>query len=148
MRGTRRLRSLQRNAEAEHTLTLEWYSPGGTATGADGMERRTGVLETTTRGKVQSISTIPGVDVVTKTIKIGQTEVPVMSGGVHIPIGELIDETGLRVKIGWECVVAACGPYDDQALLGSRYRVVAVPKKTHATARRLDVVDLTHLKVS
>lgn len=149
MRGHRRLRSLQRAAESEFTLTLTWFSPGEKTTGADGMERPAPVFEDITTGKAQAVSQLPGNDTVSKTVKIGGSEVPVIFGGIHIPVGALFDENGaLRVKVGWECQVTATGDHDDPALYGRQYRVVDVPVKSYATARRLDVVDVTHLELA
>lgn len=148
MRATRRLRAMQRRTETMHTLTLRWYAPtGARTTGADGMEHRTGTDAGTTAGKVQANSMLPGNDMATKTVKVGSTELPVLMGKVHIGVDALLDSAGqLRLTAGWECVVEALGPADDPALLGDRYRVVGVPpKKSHMTARRLDVVDVTHL---
>ena len=150
MKAPRRLRAMQARAETLHTLTLAWYSPNGkTAAGADGMVRRAAKAEGTTRGKMQAPSQLPGVDTPTRMVKIGDTELPVLSGALHIGIRDLLDGAGaLRLKIGWECTVAAVGADDDPALLGRKYRVVDVPVKSFSTARRIDVVDVTHLAVA
>lgn len=150
MRAHRRLHAMQARARETHTLTIQWYSPGGlSAAGSDGMRRRTGTPEGKSRGKMQALATIPGVDPVSRMVKIGDTEVPVLEGGLHIPVGDMLDGAGqLRIRDGWEGVVVRLGPYDDPPLFGKRFRVVGIPEKSFVTARRLDVVDVTHLTVA
>lgn len=144
MRSLRRLAAMQAQTEEHHTLTLEWYSPGGLVTVGEYKERQA-VPEGQCPGKVQARSRMGG-DTMTQYVKVDAVELPVLKGALHIPVRAMLTSTGaLRVAIDWECVVVDLGPYDDTALLGCRYRVVDVPAKSHATARRLDVVDVTQL---
>lgn len=92
-------------------------------------------------GKVQSGSKSGG-DTATRFVRVGGVELPVASGGLHIPLGAPVPVAGEQVGIGWEYIVAAVGPYDDPALMGRRFRVVGSPAKSYATARRLDVVEV------
>lgn len=141
------LPELQAEAESLMALTLTAYSPGEPSTDADGYEVIPYANEGDTPGKVQS-GTQSGSDTPTRHVSIGGVERPVLSGGLHIPIAAFIADGSLSIVaseqsgIGWEFEVAATGPADDPALLGRRYLVVGVPAKSHATARRLDVVEV------
>ena len=75
-------------------------------------------------------------DTNTRTVTIGGVERPVVEGGLHIPLAATLP------AIGWEFVCTAVGPNSDPALLGRRWRVIDVPAKSYATARRLDVVEV------
>lgn len=123
------------------TLTLTAYSPNGVTTDADGFEIPAYTDEGSTPGKVQAGS-LSGDDAATRYIRVGDVERPVLSGGLHIPIGSPVPVAGEQRGIGWEFVVTAVGASDDPALLGRRYLVVGVPAKSHATARRLDVAEI------
>lgn len=125
------------------TLTLTAYSPDPDATDpdADGYEVLGYSDEGPTFGRVQSAGQ-SGSDTPTRLISIGGVERPVLSGGLHIPVSATIPTAGEQRGVGWEYVVTAIGPADDPALLGRRYLVVGVPAKSHATARRLDVVEV------
>lgn len=118
------------------TLTLAWYSPTGDVTVVDRMEVPEFAAEGETVGKVQG--TIRA-DTTTRMVRVGGTERPVLEAGVHIPL------VGLVPSVGWEGVVTACGTFDDPALLDRCYRVVEVPAKSYATARRLDVVEVPNV---
>ena len=131
----------QRAAEALMTLTLTAYEPGGTTVDADGFEVRGYTPQGQTFGKVQAGSRAGG-DVAARLVKIGDVSFPVIEAGLHLPIGSAIPDAG-TLGAGWEYVVTSVGPSDDPALLGRRYLVVGVPAKSFATARRLDVVDIT-----
>jgi hypothetical protein len=124
----------QRRAESFMTLTLAASSPGGTTTDADGMETSDLSPEGTTPGKLQGSSAR---DAVTRSVSVGDVERPVVDEGLHIPLSAPLP------KIGWQYEVTAVGPSDDPALLGRRFQVVSVPAKSFATARRLDVVEVT-----
>lgn len=127
------------------SLTLTWSSPSGTKALVNGVERRGSTPQGTTPGKVQAAST-QGRDTDGRMTAVGGTEVPVMLSGIHIPHDALTDPSGaLLLQVGWECQVTAVSDLADTALLGRRYRVEGVPAKSYATARRLDVVDVTHL---
>lgn len=138
----RELPGLRRQAESLMTLTLNAYSPDpdGTTT-VDGYEVLAFNDEDPTPGKVQGGSQA-GKDTAIRYIDIGGVERPVLVGGLHIPISAAVPVAGEQRGIGWEYQVATAGPMDDPALLGRRYLVVGVPAKSHATARRLDVVEL------
>lgn len=135
-------------AESLMTLTLDWYTPAGTKSVVNGMERRDATYQDTTPGKVQA-STTQGSDTATRMVAVGGVDLPIMLSGLHIPVAALTDGSGkLRLKVGWECEVTRVDGMADPALLGRRYRVEGVPVKSHATARRLDVVDITHLTLA
>jgi len=124
------------------TLTLTPYSPtGDTTTDADGYRVPEYAAGTPTVGKVAS-GTQAGSDTPTRYVSIGGVERPVLSGGLHIPIGAPVPVAGEQRGHGWEYVVTTVGREDDPALLGRRFLVVGVPVKSHATARRLDVVEV------
>lgn len=105
-----------------------------TWTTVDGMQQQTWVQQDVTFGKVAGRARQS--DTNTRTYNVGGTERPVVEGGLHIPI-----DADLPVR-DWEYVCTAIGDETDPALLGSRWRVVDVPAKSHATARRLDVVEV------
>lgn len=116
------------------TLTLATYSPGS-PTVVDGLEVPGFNPEGTTPGKVQGSSQAQS-QPYTRTEVVGGVERPIIEGGLHIPLSA---PTPSRK---WEYQVTAVGPADDPALLGRRYWVASVPAKSHATARRLDVVEV------
>lgn len=146
MRALRRLAAMQARTEEHHTLTFDWFSPGALVMVGE-FEERQAVAEGQTPGKIQARSRMGG-DTMVQMVRVGDVELPVMKGALHIPVNALLDVNGqLRLDEDWEAVVAGVSPdgYDDPALLGRRYRVVDVPAKSHQTARRLDVVDITQL---
>lgn len=128
----------QRAAERLMTLTLTAYSPGA-MTVVNGQETPGDTPEGTTVGKASGQSQQAS-DPYTRTVTIGDVEVPVIQGGLHIPLSAPVPDE--RPGHQWEYVVTAVGRADDPALLGRRYRVVSVPAKSYATARRLDVVEV------
>ncbi len=129
-------------AESLMTLTLTAYAPtGDTTADADGYEVLEYDPQTPHAGKVQAGSQAGG-DTATRYVSIGGTERAVISGGLHIPIGAPVPVASEQRGIGWEYVVTAVGAADDPALLNRRYLVVDAPAKSHATARRLDVVEV------
>ena len=79
----------------------------------------------------------------TRYVNIGGVERPVIDGGLHIPLSAPVPVASEQRGQGWEYEVTALGPADDPALLGRRYLVISVPAKSFATARRLDVVEVT-----
>lgn len=123
------------------TLTLTAYSPAATTADPDGFEIPAFTSEGTTLGKVQG-SSQAGKDTPSRYVSIGGVDRPVLSAGLHIPIGAPVPVASEQVSVGWEYEVTALGPADDPALLGRRYLVVGVPAKSFATARRLDVIEL------
>lgn len=136
------LPEFQAMAESLMTLTLTPHAPTGNyTTNPDGYEEPEFAEQATHPGKVQAGSQA-GSDATTRFVRVGAVDVPVISGGLHIPLGAPIPAAGEEFGIGWEYVVSAVGPADDPALLGRRYRVVASPAKSHATARRLDVIEV------
>ena len=118
------------------TLTLTPYKP----TGFDSNDDPIFVAQTQHAGKVQAGSRAGGGGA-TRFVRVGGVELPVMSAGLHIPIGAPVPRADEQAGIGWEYVVSAVGDADP-VLLGRRYRVVGVPAKSFATARRLDVVEV------
>ena len=115
--------------------TFTAYSPNGTPPDANGYEVPAFTSQGTTPGKVQA-RTRQG-DTNVRTIRVGDVDRPVLEGGLHIPLSATVP------SVGWEYVCTAIGSLSDPALLNRRYRVVDVPAKTYATARRLDVVQVS-----
>lgn len=135
------LPEMRQLAESLMTLTLTTYAPTGEpATDADGYQVPGYDDQGDTRGKVQSGS---GKDSETRYVNIGGVERPVIDGGLHIPLSAPVPAASEQRGQGWEYEVTAVGPADDPALLGRRYLVVSSPAKSHATARRLDVVEVS-----
>lgn len=135
---------LRAQAEGRMTLTLTAYAPTTPTKDADGYDVPGYLSKGSTRGRIQG-GAGRGADTQTRYVRIGETERPVLSGGLHIPISAPVPVAGeQRGQVGgaWEYEVTAVGPSDDPALLGRRYMVVEVPAKSHATARRLDVVQV------
>lgn len=127
----------RRKAAAAMTLAVTAQIPGGKD--ADGFPAY--VPQLPHAGKVQG-STSSTKDTATRYVSIGGVDRPVLAAGLHIPIDAPVPVASEQRGIGWEYVVTAVGRYDDPALLGKRYLVVAAPVKSYATARRLDVVEV------
>jgi hypothetical protein len=123
-------------AERLLTDTFTAYAPDPTATStdADGFEIPGFTNQGSTPGKIQGSK-----DTTTEYVTVGEVRRPVLKSGLHIPIGAPVPAAGDAGQ-GWEYVCTAVGALSDLALLGRRYRVVNVPAKSFATARRLDVV--------
>lgn len=122
----------RRAAEALMLDTFEAFTIERTT--VDGFKQDTDVSQGITRGKVSGRSA--GADTDTRTVTVGGVERPVVDGGLHLPLDPM------RPKIGWEFRCTAVGPGSDLSLLGRRWRVIDVPAKSYATARRLDVVEV------
>ena len=123
-------------AEREMADTFTAYAPNGTTTDADGYHVPAFASQGSTKGKIQGPSS-QARDTNARTVRVGDVERPVIEGGLHIPIGATVP------AIGWEYACTAVGALSDPSLAGRRYRVVDVPAKTFATARRLDVVQVS-----
>lgn len=134
----REMAEARADAAALMTDTFTAYSPGGMTTNADGYEVEGFTSEYTTPGKIAGRSRQGG-DTSTRFVTVGTVDRPVFEGGLHIPLDAALP------AIGWEFVCTDVGPASDPGLLGRRYRVVDVPLKSFATARRLDVIDVTNL---
>lgn len=104
-------------------------------TKVDGLDEETWTSQGDTRGRLNGRSRQGG-DTTTRTVTIGGVERPVVEGGLSIPVGAPLP------AVGWEYECIAVGSSSDPSLLGRRFRVVDVPAKSHATARRLDVVEV------
>lgn len=136
------LPNMRAEAESLMTLTLTPQVPTGSwMTDPDGFEVPVVAEQAPHVGKVQAGSQAGG-DTATRFVRVGTVDIPVLSGGLHIPVGAPVPVAGEEFGIGWEYAVTAVGPNDDPALLGKRYRVVGVPVKSFATARRLDVIEV------
>lgn len=110
-------------------------------TEVDGLEQETWAPQGETPGKVSGRSREG--DTNTRTATIGGVERPVIEGGLHIPIGAFLNSNDeLMIQPGWEFTCTAVGPHSDPSLLGRSWRVVDIPAKSYATARRLDVVEV------
>ena len=128
---------LRSEAEARMTLTLDAFSGAGGGVDADGLST---TLASTPQGS--TVGRLAGSsanvrDTNTTLVDVGGEQRPVMSAGLHIPPSATLPERG------WEYVVTAVGDLDDPSLVGRRFRVVDVPAKSQATARRLDVVEVS-----
>ncbi len=86
-------------------------------------------------------ATTQRVDGLNQTVWVEQYETPGKIAGRSRDS----DTDGRTVRVGGvdrlEC--SAVGPASDPSLLGRRWEVVDVPAKSYATARRLDVVEVT-----
>lgn len=122
-------------AEAESLMLDDFTAYAFTTAKVDGLDEQTWVEQDVTRGKVAGRSRQGG-DTNTRTVTVGGQQRLVVEGGLHIPLDAELP------AIGWEYVCTAVGPSTDPALLGRRWRVVDVPAKSYATARRLDVVEV------
>ena len=129
-------------ADAESLMVDEFdvFAPGASEL-VDGLRRTTYDSMGSTPGKVQAGATASK-DAATRTVRIGGTDRPLIEGGLHIPLSAPVPVAGDR-GIGWEYVVSSVGSETDPALVGRRYLVVGAPAKSYATARRLDVVEVT-----
>lgn len=125
---------LRATIEATHEDHFAAYAPSGWATADDGYEAPAWSPKGEVFGKVVGRSRESATN--TRVVTVGGVERPVIEGGLEIGIDDPLPE------IGWEYVCTHIGPATDPALLGRRWRVVDVPAKSYATARRLDVVEV------
>lgn len=130
---------MRREAESLMTLMLAAFSPDGKASNPGGYTAPKFAPEGSTLGRVQGASSR---DTATRYVRVGDVERPVLEGGLQIPLTAKVPAAGEQRGTGWEYEVTAVGPLDDPALLGRRYLVVEVPAKSHATMRRLSVVEV------
>lgn len=134
------LRRGQHAAEDLMTLTLVPHVPAGLGE-VDGYDVQLYDPRVPHPGKIHG-SSLTAQDAATTFVTIGEVELPVLKAGLHIPIGAPVPTPGMVRGRGWEYLVSAVGRYNDPALLGRWFLVVAVPMKSFATARRLDVVEV------
>jgi hypothetical protein len=134
------LPELRAAAESLMSDTFRAYAPGATTVDVDGFKHPGYATQGDVPGKVQGGSQ-SGDDVDQHLFRIGDTERPILKGGLHIPIESPLPTAG-PFGVGWEYECIAVGPQSDPILLGRRFLVVGVPFKSYATARRLDVVEL------
>jgi hypothetical protein len=109
----------------------------GTGTDPDsGLEVSGVFLPTfTTPGKVAGGSV--GNDQGVRTVTVGGTERPVITGGIHIPA-----DRPEVVPAGTLVRVTALGPASPAHMLGRTYRIEGESTKSYQTARRFDVVEV------
>lgn len=119
---------------SEATFTDTFTAYAYTWTEVDGLQEQTWVEQYATPGKVAGRSRQG--DTNTRTEEVGGVQRPVIEGGLHIPLDAPLP------AIGWELVCDAVGPSSDPSLVGRRWRVIDVPAKSFATARRLDIVEV------
>lgn len=122
------------------TLTLAPMEPDGFTT-VDGLKVQAYTQHEDTPGKVQGGSQSTA-DTATEYMTLGGVRRPLLRGGLHIPVGAELPAAGDQ-GVGWEYAVMEVGMDDDPTLLNRRYRVVNAPAKSYATARRLDVVEVS-----
>lgn len=108
-------------------FSFEW-------TKVDGLDEQVWIEQYDTPGRIAGRSRDS--DTNTRTVSVGDQERPVLEGGLHIPLAAELPE------IGWTFICTAVGASSDPSLLGRHWRVVDVPAKSQATARRLDVVEV------
>ena len=118
-------------AEAEAGMQDTFTVSSITRQKVDGLDQDIETSQGTTRGKIAGPSS-QARDTNTRTAAVGGVERPVIEGGLHIPIASPAPE------IGWHCTLTVLGPMTDPSLLNSVWRVVDVPAKSYATARRLE----------
>lgn len=134
---------LRAEAEARMTLTLAAFEPtGDTTTDADGYNVLVYDPKGSVSGRIRGGSQSAG-DSTTRYVNIGGVERPVLTGGLHLPIGSLVPVASEQRGVGWEYEVTELGPVDNPALLGRRFLVVGVSLVAQATALRLDVVEVS-----
>ena len=119
---------------AERTMLDTFTAYASELVTIDGLEQDAWTPQYDTAGKVSGRSRDG--DTNTRTVTIGGVERPVVEGGLHIPLAAELPAIGME----FECIDV--GPNSDPSLLGRRWRVVDVPAKSYATARRLDVVEV------
>lgn len=139
MRALTRLPAFQARAESLMTATFTAYSPNG-MTIVNGFEVQAYAAEGETPGKVQGGSASTA-DTATRFVTVGGVSRPVLSGGLHIPVGASVPVAGDR-GVGWEYHCTAVAGPGDPALVDRWFLVVNAPAKSYATARRLDVVEV------
>lgn len=122
-------------AAAEDRMTDVFVAEKFTLATVDGLEEETWVAQYVTKGRVSGRSR--GADPNTRLVEIGGVQRPVVEGGLHIPLA-----AGLPA-LGWRYRCTAVGPNSDLSLVGRMWQVVDVPAKSFATARRLDVVEVS-----
>jgi hypothetical protein len=127
------------DAESLHTDTFTAYEPAGYGP-LDPLTGEKPRLFTTRAtgvgGKVKGLGGLAGSDQEARFVTIGGVRYQVMPAGLHLSLSALVPSPG------WEYEVTAVGDLSDPSLLGRRYRVIEVPAKTWATARRLDVIEV------
>jgi len=101
----------------------------------DGLDETAWVPQYDTLGKLAG-SSAQSRDTYSRVVNIGGVDRPVLEGGLHLPLSSDLP------AINWEFECIAVGPSSDPSLLGRRWRVVSVPAKSFATARRLDVAEV------
>lgn len=131
---------LRAEAEALMTATFTAYSPDG-FTAVDNIQELAFANQGDTPGKVQGSSSSTA-DTATEVVTIGGVRRPVLKAGLHIPVSSPLPVAGDQ-GIGWEYECTAVGDPADASLVGRRYLVHNVPAKSFATARRLDVVEVS-----
>lgn len=119
--------------------TFTAHSPNDT-TVVNGFEVPAYASQGTTAGKIAGTS-VQTTDTATRTMTVGGMQLPVVEGGLHIPVSATMPAVG-EYGTGWEYELTTLGPLTDPSLLNSRWLVVSAPAKSYATARRLDVVRL------
>ncbi|MDF1603395.1 DUF6093 family protein [Nocardioides sp. YIM 152315] len=121
-------------ARAEALMLDTFTAYAYTWTKVGNLDKQVWLAQYTTPGKVAGRSRQG--DTNTRTETVGGVERPVVEGGLHIPLSAPVP------AVGWEFACTAVGASSDPSLLGRRWRVVDVPAKSFATARRLDVVEV------
>lgn len=140
------LPEMQALAESLMTLQLRAYAPGLVLDGED-IEVPGYTEQGDTSGKLQGGSASSR-DGVTRTVRFGSVDRPVFEAGLHIPVESFVVDGVLQIKpgdqgIGWEFEVVEVGVRDDSSLVGRRFLVTSLPAKSYATARRLDVAEVS-----
>jgi hypothetical protein len=116
-------------------MTDTFTAYASTWTTVNGLQEQTWTSQGSTPGRISGRGRGRH-DTNTRVVTIGGEDRVVMDGGLHIPLDAPVP------SIGWEYLCTDVGGSSDQSLLGRRWRVVDVPAKSAATARRLDVVEV------
>jgi hypothetical protein len=128
----------QMRGDAESLMLDTFTAYAATTQRVDGLNQTVWVEQYETPGKIAGRSRDSDTD--GRTVRVGGVDRLVVEGGLHLPMS--IDPLDLP-KVGWQFECSAVGPASDPSLLGRRWEVVDVPAKSYATARRLDVVEVT-----
>lgn len=140
MRATARLSAFRIQAGSLLQDTFTAYAPT-TDTVVNGFETDAYASQGTTAGKIAGPSAQTR-DAATRTVTVGNMELPVVEGGLHLPI--TATPVAGEYGTGWEYVLTTPGPGTPASLTNSRWLVVGgVTPKSHQTALRLDVVRLS-----
>lgn len=133
------------DAESLMRATLRGYAPTNRSeqNETSGREERVWDDKGTTAGKLPGISKV-SLDARIFDVNVEGQDVVKFVTSLHVPLRAYVDPTtgALQITPGWEFVCEGVAAGMDPAHVGRRWRVVGVPIKDYATARRLDVEEV------